>query len=305
MVLVEVFEGCPLDCPYCYARPKAGLFRRPLDLKAFSAKVAALSPGSFVLHGQEPLVLPLHVLQAIVDAIRQAHPCNSVTAQTSGIPLLEPEKFKWAVAELNGVGFSWDGEGERPQGRQRWAKEVLNVIAHYAEVKKEAGVIWVLTNDTTEAQLCQGIEALIRVGVKALRLNPVHVPYEPINPDHYTRLLLSAARYRKDLELTTIDAILGKIPDCAFSGCCPYGTVIPGLTLDGELVCCGKEEAVRWSHRSEFRSRLLQELPEKEGGCRGCKDFQICQGGCPSTATSPILRSELCSTFRRIRDELG
>ncbi|MEM1692340.1 MAG: hypothetical protein QXK45_06695 [Thermofilaceae archaeon] len=305
MVLVEIFEGCPLDCPYCYARPQAQRFRRPFDLKAFSDMVASLSPNTFVLHGQEPFVLPLHVLQAIVDTIREANPCNSVTAQTSALPLLEPERFDWAVEELNGVGFSWDGEAASPVGRQRVAKEVLGVIARYAKAKGDAGVIWVLTNETTEAQLRQGIETLIRAGVKTIRLNAVHAPYTPIQPEHYASLLLAAAPYRKDVQLTTVEAILGKIPDCAFSGCCPYGTVIPGLTLDGELVCCGKEEAVSWARRSSFRMNLLQELPEQEGGCRGCEDFSICRGGCPATAAVPILRTALCPAYRRVRDALG
>lgn len=305
MILVEIYAGCPLDCPYCYARPIADELRSELALGAFQEAVARLSPDVFVLHGQEPFALPLHQLLAIVEAIKGADPGNSVASQTSGLPFTDERKLRFALEQLDNVGFSWDGFGDPPTGRQVYAEQVLGIISTFVKEGKDCGCIWVLTNETSPDALSRGIEALIKAGVKSLRLNPVHYPAQPIEPAHYALLLKHAARYRGDIQLVTLDAILGRVRDCAFSGCCPLGTSVLGVTLDGQTVNCAKRFVTRWSRRSDFRVRLLASLPPALGGCRGCPDFEICKGGCPSTAPDFIHRSALCTAFKEVREHCG
>jgi uncharacterized protein len=76
--------------------------------------------------------------------------------------------------------------------------------------------------------------------------------------------------------------------DCYFSMCDPFCTARARVVLgDGSVVCClGANNVTRTFTRADEpsyeRYMALQKIPISEGGCKGCKYWSVCFGGCPS-----------------------
>lgn len=301
MILVEIHEGCPLACAYCYVRPFRAILRRPFQPEAFREAIRSLGHREAALHGSEPFAAPLALLEAVVGALKEEG--YEVSAQTCALPLEEEAVLAFVVEEGIRLGISWDGVGEggRLRHPQRALGErVLRVMERLRREGQTFGCILVLNERHREKDLRESLLILKELGAAGVRLNPVHAPWRPLAPERYLALLEAAADFLGVLALSPLDWLLGRTKErsCAFSGCSLTGTVCVGVLLDGTAINCIKDRVTLYGGPCSFRSELLRRTPFEEGGCGGCPWFSRCHGGCPAHAEHELGRTRYCEVWR-------
>jgi uncharacterized protein len=123
-VLLKVTSRCNLDCSYCYVYHEGdnGWLRQPKRMSAVVAAAAARrigdlargqrKPISIVLHGGEPLLLPLREKRLLLSALRSNLPPDcGVHLQTNGL-LLDDNVIELCAEHDVGISISLDGPAE-------------------------------------------------------------------------------------------------------------------------------------------------------------------------------------------------
>ncbi len=324
-ILVKPWIGCNLACAYCYEADIHGWLKEQrkkvqYDLDAVIKSMTeayAATRDKIVLHGGEPLLLPIEDLEKISKRMVELQGHGVI--QTNG-HLINDQHIALFKKYKVSVGISMDGPKELNRFRGwKWNEKATDSYSEklYETIKRlpkegiYTAVIVVLHKQNSGTQekrdaLKQWILELKNVGVKSMRLNFVAMGNSPLaktlelDPqearDCYIDLCAFALK-QKGIVLKPFSEMLNnllgyKIAPCFFGGCDIYNTEGAKVVLgDGTLANCGRTwigssaPPVRSSQQpTKERYEVLQTIPMEKGGCGGCRYWPACMGGCPAEA---------------------
>lgn len=333
VLMVKPVIRCNLRCHGCYETEilenRSG---PPFDLAKVLEAVERERDGrtELVVHGGEPLLVPLGDLRAIflsMDGPRQIQ-TNAVLVRDEHIAM-----FK----EL-GVSVGTSLNGPADLNRDRWAgsqeatdratAKVVRNIERLRDAGVSVAVICVLsqTNCGTDEDLDRlvswGIDFGERLGVWSFRWNMLGGHPLALSParaaEVYKRLARVTFEDKRRMWLPFrefVDNLWGLgVQPCWVSECDPYATdAVYAVRGDGSLGNCLRTshgEGVGYLRDQErgtdLRGQILWQVPFEDGGCGGCKYFEICRGGCPGEAIDQDWRnkSQFCQMYLETYQEL-
>jgi len=274
-------------------------------------------PTEIVLHGGEPLLLPNKDLEAFLKFAYRLTGWSSVV--TNGL-LIDDEKIKIFKKYKATVSISLDGFPHMNIPRMPPEKteivmknietliqegipvSVMAVLHKYNANKddllkfitwcKDIGVFGVLFNycKTEEAKHLElPPEILGDLYIYLVKLQTI-IGYS-IYPVTYFVQNLSGSQVLNDCYMAMCD------PFCTERAWSVYG--------DGSVGnCCVTENITPLFNRAKEpsyeRYMVLQKIPISEGGCKGCRYWNYCYGGCPCTADDWRKKDKQCIAFYKV-----
>jgi len=322
-ILIKPFLGCNIACKYCYeaefrlTNPQ----KMDYDLDAIIKTMAGLPNNNrgISLHGGEILCLPKQDVDRLLAKSMELTGRSQV--QTNGTQI-DDEWIEIFKRNKTHVGISCDGWGELNSFRMdvtRTAK-LIRTIHRLKEEGFRTSIISVLSraNVGTPDKFASFKEWLLELKDLKIggRLNPCSATG---NPDIELDMESLVAVY-KDLTLFCMEhgltwspmsdlarKVAGCGAVCVFQGCDIYHTDSATVVLgDGSVTNCMRtsNEDILLRHPAKYNTRdeILQEIPQENGGCRGCTYWSYCRGGCPSTAIDDDWRNRtyLCELWSGI-----
>lgn len=123
-LIMELTYDCNLKCSYCYLSYNKFHDKAKMSFDTYKSVVDEIikqrkknnlrSPMTVVLHGGEPTLIGIDLLDKMVDYIKEKFDANNIkynlTMQTNGILLTED--FIPVIKKLNNLGLSFDGIGD-------------------------------------------------------------------------------------------------------------------------------------------------------------------------------------------------
>jgi len=104
-----------------------------------------------------------------------------------------------------------------------------------------------------------------------------------------------------------INGLKGKDRVCTFMGCDPFHTQSAMVVLeDGSISNCMRtnKEYILLRHPARYNTRdeILENIDQKYGGCKNCKYWNACRGGCPSSGINNDWRNRthVCSLWKAL-----
>ena len=317
-VLLKPYLGCNLKCKYCYEED----YRHSHDIKQdynidkmFESVDLIKRKRSIILHGGEPLCLPIEDVEKILSEIFNRIGRSSIQTNATLITDKHIELFK---KYKTSVGISIDGDSGLSSFRfgLDTEKKVLNTMDILRANGISTSFITVVSesNASTDEQLLQLETWLYDIYKKGItgRVNPcVGLGQLPIKRmvEVYTRLtkfyLLNGFAVSPVNDLAS--KINGGTGVCMFSGCDIYSTQAATVILgDGTITNCMKtnheDVYIRDTRSNKIRDKILKQTPQENGGCSGCEYWDYCNGGCPSTGIDGDWRNrtEICEVWKAI-----
>ena len=339
---VKVLD-CHGGCSACYeADIRACNGPAKIDLDAIKKTIAALPDGERypTIHGGEPLVLPASDLADLLKTIYSRWNQTGMQTSLHGLTRKHIELFK---QNKTSIGVSIDGDtAALNQGRWNGLTDdqakieayTLQTLAHMADLKK-AGVsmsaIIVLRKCNAApdriADLIRFIERLIfDYGITSIRCNQMIAKNERSKPQELTseelatafRALSEIAYYSPGVEIQpfrdVVDLLMGHANGtCIFTECDPYATTAERPILpDGSIGCCLKsglgQDGIQGLSADKYapeRYALLRNIDQKNGGCKGCRWWPVCKGGCPGEGIDNDWRNRtrFCEAMKALFEE--
>ncbi len=280
---------------------------------------------TFGLHGGEPLMMPKKDVEAILAKANELTKDNEenrgCSVQTNAT-LVDEEWI--AIFKKYGahVGFSLDGPGELNRFRMspEQADKIMKLIHRIIEQEgMRVAVMCVLSkaNVGTPELLARFKEWLLELRQLECggSMNPCgHSPKHQIDPIALADIMLDLAKFQFENGMSWrpfIDMALQvrgeKGAVCSFMGCdifhTPSCTVILG---DGSITNCMRTNQgdIIMMHPAKYdtRDEILQDIPQENGGCRGCEFWEPCRGGCPMMAIDDDWRNRtyLCPVRKKL-----
>lgn len=297
-----------------------------------------------VIHGGEPLLLKFEDLERILNLVHEEFGHSGV--QTNGL-LIKDEHLDLFKKYKTHVGFSLDGDLPQTNfGRwnadptlplnavENGTRLVLQNMKLCTMVGINISVITILRRYNAAPHLLPSLKRFLfrlkdEFHCTDVRTNEGIVydyerfPFEELSPGE----LGYAFVYLADLCLEdstliwspfrdVVDLLLGyKEQTCGFGECDPWKTSSE-ITIceDGHIGCClktggsvdGLNMLAADLHSYERYSALLQ-VPEEFGGCKGCKFWTICKGGCPGTGIGNDWRNRtrFCESWKVLFEHIA
>ncbi len=315
-LLLKPFLGCNLKCKYCYE----GSFREKYDpemnydIKALLKTIRENkdSQPTMSLHGGESLMLPNKDIEIILKEIYKHK--KKAEIQTNGT-LIDDEKIKLFKKYNVSVGISWDGPGElcafRP-GTEKVGETIDKLIKEGVEV----GMIIVISeaNAGTKKKLNLLKDFLLEIHKKGIspRINPCYSSFKglELNTKKAKEVYLELADFciKNDMFFPPftdiVDRLKRNIAVCFFMGCDIFSTESAVSVMnDGSTTNCMRTNQkyilLRDKRELDVRDQILRNTPQEEGGCRECKYFEFCRGGCPTATIDDDWRNRTrwCEVF--------
>jgi uncharacterized protein len=316
-LLIKPFLGCNLNCKYCYERkyrrkykPKAN-YNLDLVLK----RMEEFKNLEIDLHGGEPLAMPKKDVERIFAKMYELQGRSGV--QTNGT-LIDDEYIEMFKKYKTHVGISFDGPGELSEFRGPKAYNLHKTIERLVSEGISTSIIIVISksNAGTEERLKKLKEYLLELDKLKVsgRLNPcMGAPDYELDEKRLIEVYLDLARFclERNLRWSPFTDIVwglqGKPRVCTFSGCDPFSTPSATVILgDGSITNCMRtnQEGILLRHpvKMDIRNEILAETPQEFGGCKGCKYWTACYGGCPSGAINGDWRNRtyLCPLWKAL-----
>jgi uncharacterized protein len=324
--------ACNIGCRYCYQNPQrdAGNVRQAFDLEKMKAAVER-EGGPVMLFGGEPLLLPLPALE---DLFRWGFEKFGRSGVQTNAVLITDEHLRIFRDYNVDVGVSLDGPGELNDLRwdgslERTRRSTERSEANLARVSREhrpPGLIVTLHRLNASADRLPRLRAWMRevdaLGVQSVRLHALEVDSPAmrefaLTDDENARAFLGFAEMQPELQNVRFDVIdeieaslLGRDDkaSCVWRACDPYTTeAVRGVEGNGQTSNCGRTnkdgvDFIKADAPGYERYLALQQTPQDEGGCKGCRFFLMCRGQCPGTAIDGDWRnrSELCGVWKRL-----
>lgn len=321
---IKFTMGCNLGCKYCYENDirNAGNAKSALNYDKEAITTALIREltndsdrGGAIFHGGEPLLMPIEDIEHFLKISYELHGKSAM--QTNG-ELLTDKHIELFKKYKCGIGLSIDGTGKLNRGRWKYTEEATDKASEtiWNNLKKlrnsgiNVGCIIVLNTSNAlrseREEFKRFLLDLKDLGINSGRLNPAHVDTEykeevELTPEDLAEFWSDIADfcYEHELEYNPIsdvyDSLLNlSIGTCFFDKCDPYYTTAEqGIQSDGEMGNClmpAKEGIIFL--QDEFgesleRYEILKNVPMDQGGCGGCKFWNICTGICPGEGTDP------------------
>ncbi|MCK4761989.1 MAG: radical SAM protein [Candidatus Aminicenantes bacterium] len=284
-----------------------------------------------MLHGGEPLLMKTNDIETILSYVFSFFKCSGI--QTN-LTLLKDEHIDIFKKCKTHVGVSLDGDyPELNRGRfaagaplKKIIKDTGKVLENMARLR-EAGLdmscIIVLRKYNAA---CDRLDRLVKFierlrdefGIIYFRTNPGIVFDPKLRPieELTTGELFNAWKRISNIQGVMIqpyrdmvDLLMGsRDTSCNFSECDPWKTSaeIP-ISGNGEIGNCLKNgaapdgiQSLTADRRSRQRYQLLEQIPFDQGGCKDCRYWNICYGGCPGAGIDNDFRNRtrFCEAYK-------
>jgi uncharacterized protein len=317
MLLIKPFLGCNLDCKYCYERNYRHKYKPKADynLDLVLTRMEEFKDLEMALHGGEPLAMPKKEVERIFAKMYELKGKSAI--QTNGI-FIDEDYIQMFKRYKTDVGISFDGPGELSEFRGPKTYNLDKTIERLVKEGINTSVIMVISksNAGTDERLKKLKEYLLELEKLKVngRLNPcMGAPDEELDEKRLIEVYLDLARFclERNLRWSPFEDIVhglqGKPRVCTFSGCDPFATPSAVVVLgDGSLTNCMRtnQEGIllRAPVTMYTRDEILTETPQEFGGCKGCKYWTACRGGCPSGAINNDWRNRtyLCPLWKAL-----
>ena len=269
------------------------------------------------LHGGEPLLLEFEDLEKLLSKIHSLY--GRTTIQTNGT-LISDKIIELFKKYKTSVGISIDGDtAELNYGRwnggnltMKQVQEMTDKVLYNMKKCKEAGlslsVIALLRKYNASQERLGGFIRFLRrlkdeFGVGSVRIN---------------KCIVYEEEYRKEEELTNkemgeahckladicfsspeidwlpyrdvVDSLMGyRNATCVFTECDVWRTQSERTIMwDGSIGCCLQGgaavdgiQALAAEESSKERYVILRQIPQALKGCKDCRYWFMCKGGCP------------------------
>lgn len=297
--------------------------------------VSVLGKSMVVLHGGEVTVIGVDELERFFRAILDMGCVCGI--QTNGLLLSDKhielfKKYDVTVGvsldgpdELN-KARGWFGSGGRLDKSRLYTEKVEKYVRRMLEEGVRVGLIVVLNkynagDDGKLDRLISWCEEYFRLGLAGIRFNLAFVDGRlkdelELSEDRAEEVYLRLAEWALEHPnwgiypfREFIDNLLGLgLSDCRFADCNPFRTM-GEITIDpkGNVLNCnrlaGKDGRLwmrrDWNDGVNPRKLILEKTSYRHGGCRGCRYFTVCYGGCPAEAISGDwrMRTRFCKAY--------
>ncbi len=323
MILIKPYLGCNIRCSYCYEHPyrenhETNLqYNLELILKKIEELYGKPENGQSVpcLHGGEILCLPKDHVEALLKKVYELAGRTSIQTNATRIDNDLIEMFK---KYKTNVGVSWDGPGDLSSFRPGTEK-VGEMIKRLVNEKVSVSNIMVVSKanaGTKEKQekLKEWLFELKEMGVEG-RMNPCANSGEfELDMEELKKFYLDLSDFAIKNGLTwwspfsdIINGLKQKGRVCSFSSCDIFNTSSATVIMgDGTVSSCMRTngENVLWKDDKVYdtRDEILRQVPQEHGGCKDCKYFIACRGGCPTAAIDDDWRNRtyLCPLWKAL-----
>ncbi len=310
--------NCPLSCQSCYenrirqAQGRNQKYDIKAILKTIDEEVARI-PGEqrkncMTIHGGEPLAFKFKDLEVLLKKIYGYYKYTSIQ---SNLILLKKKHIGLFQKYATHIGISLDGNTpELNQGRGGDLELIICNLRRLKEANLKLSIITILRKYNASyrkiGQLLNFLDWLKdEFGIVDVRLNPgivfedrFRAEEELENEELGDAFICMADACFADPGLMwqpfrdIVDLMLGySDATCNFAKCDAWHTTaeIP-VMADGSLGNCLKPAGatdgiavLRADKYSDERYEILPQIPQKHGGCKDCRFWLICQGGCPGS----------------------
>jgi len=289
-ILVSPTTFCNLNCKYCYITEKDNKIEYDLNKILESMNFLYNSTkDKIAFHGGEILTLPIDDLEIL---FKRAYEIQGNSSIQTNLLLLNEKHIELFKKYNVGVGVSIDGFEKLNSLRcsEEETKKVVENILKLLENKVKVSIITVLhkINSSYERinELLKFIQFFTEKGI-SFRLNFMGAYTEEAKKyelseneavEVYLKLVKEFPQHYPFQEMR--EALEnGKPKLCIFSGCDPFHTTGGQvISSHGEIVCCGRHKKfLRTNIPSKERVLVLAKTD-----CKGCRFFNICNGGCSS-----------------------
>ncbi len=331
---------CNMQCTYCYEhilRAKNSQ-RKILDMDAVRNQIKNEGQVPY-LHGGEPLLAPFEVVEEILSLSFQMEGRSSI--QTNGT-LITDKHIKLFKKYNTSVGISIDGPGELGKhrktlkGNKPTADKVMEIIRKLRAEGIDVGIICVLTRSNALPEQREEFKAWIKelksLGISG-RMNPAQIDHPSLQDITLTDEEL--AEFYTDMAkfiLTEIgdgwlpfrdivDSLLGlNQGTCSFGECDYYNATAEKVVFsDGSTGSCLKTAKTghiypRFQNAdahpqgfAKIRHEILPLIDREHGGCKDCKYWRNCTGGCPTEGLDGDWRNRtrFCKAYFSLFEEVS
>lgn len=306
---------CNLRCRYCYQAPQKCMETSPpsYDFQSIKQSITSIN-APFVLFGGEPLLMPMDKLEALLSWGFDTFGKNAV--QTNGTLLTDAHiamfrKYRVSLSiSIDGPASCndarWAGSLEQTRAMTQKVEDWIHILC---ERSLPPRIISTLTRQNASAEnrrlLLDWFLELDEKGVSDIRLHLLDVKTEAagkhlaLNEAENISTLLFFAEHRtkfKHLKFDIFEDIANLLKgrdcrtSCMWNGCDPFTTLaVHGLEGNGEETNCGRvnNEGINFGKSGSVgfeRPLALMDTPMESNGCRECRFFILCKGGCPGFA---------------------
>ena len=317
MLLIKPYLGCNLHCKYCYENNLRDKYppKKDYNLEAIFKRMEEFKNLEMSLHGGEILTLPKKDVEALLAKMHELTGRSSIQTNAT---LIDDDYIKMFKKYKTSIGISWDGPGELSAYRQGSAK-VGSIIKRL--INKEglsASIIIVVSkaNTGTNQRLNKLKKYLLELNQMKIegRINPCYgTPGYELDMKKLKEVYLDLADFclKNNLKWSPFEDIInglqGKDRVCTFMGCDPFCTQSATVILgDGSITNCMRtnQKGILLRYPAEYKTRdeILFNIPQEYGGCKGCKYWTACYGGCPSGAIDNDWRNRtyLCPLWKTL-----
>lgn len=293
MILVKPYLNCSNRCAYCYQRyihsPAKYDRERVMDTVR---RLYDRMKGEVVLHGGEPLEMPIEDVEYFLDQIYRLTGRTSIQTNAVNITEKHIELFKRYRTSVGVSCDGLDGAEVRPN-----TDRTLKNIELLRENSVDVSLIVVLSkanigSDDKLERLMRWLLDMKRIGITGGRLNPVQgSEYAPTVDElkrAYKHLLYfcmsNGLEYSPFVDIR--NALLGRgNVVCSFRPCDPYATPSAVVVLgDGSVTNCMRTNERRILLRADDVDLEMRQYVLRNYDCKGCPWWAYCYGGCPSFA---------------------
>jgi uncharacterized protein len=266
------------------------------------------------LHGGEILCLPKKDVEILLKKIYELKGRTSIQTNAT---LIDDEWIEIFKKYKTNVGISWDGPQELSEFRPGTSK--VGAIMEKL-VKEGVSVSTIIVVSKANAGTKERLKKLKNylLYLKELkisgRINPCYgAPECELSLEKLKKVYLDLADFclKNNIRWSPFEDIVnglkGKPRVCVFMGCDPFSTKSALVVLgDGSLTNCMRtnREGILLRHPAQFKTRneILEKVPQEYGGCKGCKYWTACYGGCPSGAIDNDWRNRtyLCPVWKAL-----
>jgi len=305
MLLVKPYLGCNMNCKYCYEkelRSGKNLNKMSYNLPKILEVMNNFKNTQIIIHGGEPLCLPITDFEVLLKKSFELTGRSGI--QTNG-SLITKEHIELFKKYKTHVGLSFDGPGELSKFRMESTVLVENNLKWLLDEKIPLSIICVLSKSNGSSgkltQLKKWILKMNSLGISG-RVNPCTDKNYALDEETLRDSYKSLAEYMTEHRIRwspftdVVNKLKGKNAVCVFEGCDPFHTnSATSLLGDGVITNCMRtnKNDVLPQHPiyQDIRSEILKNIPQSDNGCKDCRYFKECRGGCPSSAINEDWRN--------------